>query len=103
MRFSAAELFGIGIGALFAGAYFDDGLISAALLVLWAIFKLLVTGDKVPVLFLALLFQWIQVTAGVFYLAVTGRAVPTVAGSEYRPMVWIGLGCVMALAIGLRI
>ncbi len=103
MTFSAVELFGVGIGAMFAGAYFDEWVISAALVVLWLGFKLLVTGDKVPVLFLAFLFQWIQVTVGVFYLAMTGRAVPTVTASDYRPMVWIGLGIVLSLAIGLRI
>jgi hypothetical protein len=33
----------------------------------------------------------------------TGREVPTIYQSDYRPMVLLGLGCVLALAIGVRV
>ena len=37
-------------------------------------------------------FQWSQTSLGVFYHGLTGRTVPAIELSDYRPMVLIGLG-----------
>jgi hypothetical protein len=50
---------------------------------------------------MAFTFQWVQVTLGVFYHAVTRRTLDTMDLSDYRPMVLIGLGCLVALLFGL--
>ena len=52
------------------------------------------------VLPMALTFQWVQSTLGLFYLDFFGRSVDAIDRSDYRPMVMIGLGCCLALAIG---
>jgi hypothetical protein len=82
--------------------FLNDWIGGAAIAVLWLGFKLLVTGDRIPVLFLAFLFQWTQVTVGLFYFGILGREVPTIYLSDYRTMVLIGLGCVLAIAVGVR-
>ena len=67
-----------------------------------AAFHLLRPAAGPPVLFLAVAFQWMQVTIGLFYHAATGRSLTAMTASDYRPMVLVGLGCVLALVIGLR-
>ena len=74
-----------------------------ALWVLWAGWHYLRTPGGLPVLALAFTFQWTQVTAGVFYYALTGNRLPTLDLSDYRPMVLLGLGCLVALLLGLRV
>lgn len=81
----------------------DDWIGGAAVCVLWIVWKYLRREGGIPVLAMALTFQWTQVTAGLWYFAVTGRRIDTMILSDYRPMVLIGLGCVLALALGLRI
>src|SRR5258706_2954671 len=102
LRFRASELAGVAVAASLVGFFLNDWIGGAAIVVLWLGFKLLVTGDRIPVLFLAFLFQWTQVSLGVFYVGLTGREIPTVSLSDYRPMGLIGLGCVLAIAVGLR-
>jgi hypothetical protein len=53
-------------------------------------------------LFLAVSFQWVQVSLGVFYAPLFHRTLLTTYGSDYRPMVLIGLGCILALAAGIH-
>jgi len=81
----------------------DDALAPLGLAVLWAVWSFLPTGEAPPVLALALTFQWLQVTLGVYYHGLTGRPLLSVDQSDYRPMVFIGLGCVVALGIGLAL
>ncbi len=50
---------------------------------------------------MALTYQWMQVTLGIYYFTLTGRQVEAMYASDYRPMVLIGLGCVSALLVGL--
>src|SRR5438309_1583592 len=59
------------------------------------------TADGPPVLAMAFTFQWAQITMGVYYHALTGRSLDTMDLSDYRPMVLIGLGCLVALLLGL--
>jgi hypothetical protein len=101
MRVSHSELGTVTLGTLFAYLFSADWLVAASLLVLWAIWKLTATDDRMYVLPLALTFQWAQSTLGLFYSSLFGRAVQTMERSNYRPMVIVGLGCCLALAIGL--
>jgi hypothetical protein len=103
MRFKDLELIGVGLIVLVVYLFTDDWLVPLALLVLWLGIRLVSTHDRLFALPMALTFQWSQVTLGVLYLGFTGRAVPAIEQSDYRPMVLIGLGCVMALALGIRV
>jgi hypothetical protein len=80
-----------------------DWLAPLATVLLWAIWRFLRAREGPPVLALALSFQWAQVNAGVFYHGITGRPLEAISFSDYRPMVLIGMGCVLALLIGLRL
>lgn len=85
-----------------ATLWVGDWLAGAAVAVLAVAFQLLRPAAGPPVLFLAVAFQWMQVTIGLFYHAATGRSLTAMTASDYRPMVLVGLGCVLALVIGLR-
>jgi hypothetical protein len=43
----------------------------------------------------------VQSTVGLFYLDFFGRSVDAIDRSDYRPMVMIGLGCCVALSVGI--
>ena len=103
MRFKDVELIAVGLGALFIYLLADDWLPSVSLLVLWLCLKLVATHDGVFSLPLAMTFQWSNVVLGMFYLDLTGRPVPAIDLSDWRPMVLIGLGCVLALSFGIRV
>jgi hypothetical protein len=79
-----------------------DLLGSLALVVLYACWLLLHAVPGPPVLFLTLAYHWMQTTLGVFYGPLTGRALMGTTAAEYRTMVMISLGCVLALAAGIR-
>ena len=82
---------------------FGHWLAGAAVATLIAIWYLLRREDDEgpPVLALAMTIQWLQVTAGVFYTGLTGRALSATDAPDTDRMVLIGLGCVMALTMGL--
>jgi len=85
----------------FATYLAEDWLAGLGILVLWMIWKVLFEDGAPPVLAMALSFQWMQVTLGLYYFGLTGRQVEAMYASDYRPMVLIGLGCVLALLAGL--
>jgi len=101
MRLNHRELLSVTLITVGGGLYADDWLIGASILVLWLIWKLTVTRDGMFVLPLALTFQWVQSTSGLFYLNFFGRSVDAIERSDWRPMVMIGLGCCLTLAIGI--
>ena len=78
-----------------------DWIAGLGLLVLWAGWHYLRSAEGPPVLALAFTFQWMQVTIGVYYHGLTRRPLDAVELSDYRPMVLIGLGCLVALLVGL--
>lgn len=80
----------------------DDWIAGLAVVILWSAWRYLEPDVGPPVIPLAFTFQWTQVTSGIFYYALTGRQVPAMYETDYRPMVLIGLGCLVALLIGLR-
>src|SRR5687768_4584602 len=86
------------VGSTYLFGTWLAGLSVAAILLVW---KLLRTDDGPSVLALALTFQWVQVTVGIFYHAVTGAELDAIYDSDYQTMVLLGLGCVMSLTLGL--
>lgn len=81
--------------------FVQDWLAGLGILLLWAIWLLLFEDGEPPVLAMAVSFQWMQVTLGLYYFGLTGRELEAMYASDYRTMVLIGLGCVSALLVGL--
>lgn len=81
----------------------EDWIAGVGLILLAAAWHLLTDAGRPPVLPLAFTFQWSQVTCGIYYYALTGRQMPAMYDSDYRPMVLAGLGCLFALLVGLVI
>ncbi len=79
----------------------EEWIAAPAIIVLWLAWRYLRDDNGLPILPMAMTFQWVQVTAGVWYYAVTGRRIATMSLSDYRPMMLIGLGCVASLILGL--
>jgi hypothetical protein len=79
-----------------------DWITGVALLALWVVWAIVPAADGAPVLALALTFQWVQATAGLFYASISGRLVGAMFTPVYREMVLIALGCIVMLALGLN-
>jgi hypothetical protein len=103
MRFHDLEILGVALATAVAAFIVDDWIAAAAVVTLWLCFKLTSTHDGLFVLPAALAFQWNQSTLGMFYKGFTGREVPAIYASDWRPMVLIGLGCCLALAAGIKL
>lgn len=80
----------------------NDWLLGASALVLWIVWRFLPAVDGPPVLAAALTFQWIEVVIGLYYHVFTGRELIAIELSDYRPMVSIGLVCIVALVFGIK-
>src|SRR5687768_4735544 len=94
---------GLGIAVVAGYVLTGDLLGSAALLVLYLCWWMLKGIPGPPVLFLALAYHWLQTSLGLFYTHVSGRDLIGTTAPSYRLMVMICLGCVLALAIGIRL
>jgi hypothetical protein len=88
---------------LLTGFATRDWLAGAAVAVLVACWRLLRPVQGPPVLFFAVTFQWVQVSVGLFYTAFTGRTLLGSTAAEYRLMLLLGLGCILALAVGMHV
>lgn len=86
-----------------ASLWAGDWLFGAALATMGVAYALLSPVSRPPVLVLAVAFQWMQVTIGLFYHAATGRSLVAIEVSDYRPMVLVGLASVLCVAVGLRL
>lgn len=87
-----------------AFSYFaEDWIAGLAVVALWLVWKVIPHEKGPPVVALALTFQWVEVTAAVVYLGLTGRRIPEMDEVDSRLMVVVGLGCILSLALGLRI
>ena len=100
-RVSLAEIGAAAGTAIALGWMADDSLVAWCLVVLFAGVKLTQTSDNLFVVPAAYIFHWTQTSVGILYKGVLGREVATFYSSNYRPMVWMGLGCCSALAVGL--
>jgi hypothetical protein len=86
--------------AVYVFGHWLAGVSVAALIAIWRLLRH-EDDDGPPVLALAMTVQWLQVTAGVFYTGLTGRPLSPTDGPDTDRMVLIGLGCVIALTVGL--
>jgi len=100
---TGSTLLAVAVSAGMATIWVGDPLAGASVAVLWAIWWILPTADGPPILGLAMSYHLCQAVIGIFYYGVTGRQSLTIAMSDYRPMVWIYLGCVMAMSLGIRV
>jgi hypothetical protein len=98
-----AEAVVAGVVCLAAWYFTRDWIAGLGVLVLWAGWRYLPHEDGPPVIAMAFTFQWVQVTIGMYYHGFTGRSLDAVELSDYRPMVLIGLGCLVALLLGLKL
>lgn len=102
-RLTKRLIVALGFLAVIMSFLAEDWIAGLAIFVIWAIWHFLRAKEGPPVLAIALTFQWVQVTAGIFYYGLTGRRLLPMDYSDYRPMVLIGLGCVVSLLVGLRL
>ncbi len=89
------------VGAIAAYFITRDWLGAAGIAVLWAGWRFLPNIGGPPVLQLAFTHQWVQVFLGIYYHGLTERKLEAMELSDYRPMVMIGMGCLLALLLGL--
>jgi hypothetical protein len=80
-----------------------DWLIGACLLVLGLGWVILQPDEGPPVIALAFSMQWVSVCVGLFYFTLTDRPLDATIHSDYRTMVEIGLGCLLAMIAGLSV
>ena len=78
--------------------YWIAGLAVAVLFLIWA---LLSTAEGPPVLALALTYQWMQVTIGIFYSVLTGEELEAMYQTDWQRMMLIGLGWITCLAVAM--
>jgi hypothetical protein len=78
--------------------YWIAGLAVAVLLLIWA---LLSTAEGPPVLALALTYQWMQVSIGIFYSVLAGEELEAMYQTDWQRMMLIGLGWVTCLAVAM--
>jgi hypothetical protein len=93
----------VGVVSVAMGYLAGDWIAALGVWVLAAGWRFLQTREGPPVLALAFTFQWAQITAGVYHYALTGRRLDAMDLSDYRPMVLIGLGCLVAILLGLKL
>lgn len=102
-RLTMAVVVKVALAAAVAGWLVDDWIAAATIGVLWSIWWFLPLADGPPVLPLALTYHLMQIVLGVFYHALTGREPRAMVASDYRPMVIMSLGCVVAMVAGIRL
>src|SRR5215510_13695643 len=93
----------VGIAAVVGWLASGDWLIGACLLVLGLGWVILRPDEGPPVIALAFSMQWVSVCVGLFYATVTDRPLDATIHSDYRTMVEIGLGCLVAMIAGLSV
>jgi hypothetical protein len=103
MRFSFSESMAALCACAAVGLFTQDWLLTVAVSVLLIGMKLMWTGDGLFVLPAAYVFHWLETSIGLVYKDVFGRELPAFYQSDYRPMVLIGLGCCLAIALGVRV
>src|ERR1051325_6336570 len=82
--------------AVYYTGYWIAGLAVAVILLVWA---LLGRSEGPPVLAIALTYQWMQVTIGIFYSAVTGVELEAFYATDWQRMVLVGLAWITLLAV----
>jgi hypothetical protein len=103
-------LWGLFVGLAVVGLFTPNPFLTAAsILVLPVFMTLLWRPGETPVLLFAVSFQWLQVTAKVFHANFLGAKVSQLSEYAYVELpsidraIWLGLGGLLLLAIGMRI
>ena len=91
------------LAGLIGWLVFNDWMMGASLAVLVLGWAMLQPEEGPPVLALAFSMQWVSVCCGMFYIAITDRPLEATIHSDYRTMVAIGLGWLLAMIAGLNI
>ncbi len=77
----------------------EDWIAGLAVFVLWVGWHWLPRAEGQ----FAFTFQWLQVVVGILYYGFTGRRLEAMDQSDYRPMVLLGLACLVALFGGVAL
>ena len=83
--------------------YAPDPALAPSLALLWVIWRFTSVPDVPPVLPFALTYQWTQVVAGSWYIALTGRELPAFYVDGIDETVLIGLGSLASLTFGVAL
>ena len=84
--------------AVYFTGYWVAGLAVAVLLLIWA---LLGSTEGPPVLAIALTYQWMQVSIGIFYSAMTGVELEAFYATDWQRMVLVGLTWITLLTVSI--
>ena len=93
----------VALAGLVGWLVFGDSLAGFAVAVLALIWLMLPDQEGPPVFALAATMQWTSVCIGLFYVFATGRPLDATLHADYRRMVLLGLGCVVAMVLGLSL
>ena len=93
------DLGAIGLTAVF-GLLAADWVASLGLAVLFVGWKYLSREPGPPIVAAAFSLQWLQVMVAMVYVAISGREIGEMRHADYRPMMLLGLACVVALFSG---
>ena len=86
--------------AVYFTGYWVAGLAVAVLLLIWA---LLGSTEGPPVLAIALTYQWMQVSIGIFYSAMTGVELEAFYATDWQRMVLVGLTWITLLTVSISV
>lgn len=84
-------------GAVLLSLLSSDWIPGLSIVILWGGWKYLSREPGPPVVASAFTHQWLQVTIAVLYSIVTGRTITQMEQVDYRPMMLIGLGSLVAM------
>lgn len=79
----------------------DDWLPTAAVAVLWIMWRVLPDASGPPILAIAMSYQWIQVNVGMMYAAITGRTLLPMQQIDYHQIIEYSLLSLLAMTAGL--
>lgn len=89
----------LAIGLVF-GVWSGEWVILPATVMMWAFWRWMPTDCGPPGLPFAFSYHLLQLVAGVYYVGWTGRLLLPMTARSHGLMMWIGLGSVVAMAIG---
>jgi hypothetical protein len=89
----------LSLAAIYLTGHWLGGVALAVLFWFWHVLK---PAEGPPVLSLALTYQWVQVSLGLYYTPFTGALLLPYIDSDWERMVMVGLGCIVALTLGLK-
>lgn len=92
----------VAIGLLFV-MWSGQWVIFPATLALWAFWRWLPIDCGPPGIPFAFSYHLLQIVAGLYYVAWTGRQLLPMTAPQYVPMMWIALWSVVAMAVGFQI